>query len=522
MTSSRTSFRRVTVAAVVLGGVGIASTAFWQPARIQGPTALYAQQAATSESAKMELDKEAIAGADQLSAAFRNVAKSLRPSVVSIQALVDQKPAQRATRGRRGLPPGIPEEFAPFFGGNSPFGGGFDFPEEQEDEPIAPNPGRSNRREAGLGSGFIVSPNGYILTNNHVVEGADQIEVKLSDDRKLEAKVVGTDPKSDVAVLKVEASGLTPARFGDSSALEVGDWVIAIGSPFGLTQSVTSGIVSATHREDVGITSYDDFIQTDAAINPGNSGGPLLNLRGEVIGINTAIASRGGGFNGIGFAIPSTIAESTLQSILRDGKVVRGFIGTSVATVTPERAEELGLPPTTEGVYVDAVAKGGPAEVGGVKPGDIIIAIDGQKLTAASRLTKMIALNKPGTVVTFTVLRNGKNQDLKITIDEQTDEKLAKIRGDKQTQAVGITVEEIPAEVAKEMGLDSRSGGVLVKEVDRSSPAARAIKPGEVIVEVNGIPVSTPAEFAAASTKSKNGLRLMVRNNSSTRMVIIR
>ena len=261
-----------------------------------GPSVVYAPQIVDSQQARGGLNAPAnIAGADQLSKVFRDVSKSLKPSVVSIKNVVERKIAARPGRivnPRNGLPPEIEQLLRGQLG---------TLGDEVDSEIVSPK----GRIENGLGSGVIIRPDGYILTNNHVVEGASVLEVVLSDDRKMDAKVIGTDPRTDLAVLKIDATGLVAAQLGDSSSMEVGDWVIAIGSPFGLAQTVTAGIVSATNRNDQGITPYDNFIQTDAAINPGNSGGPLLNLKGEVIGINTAIASRSGGYNGICFAVPS-------------------------------------------------------------------------------------------------------------------------------------------------------------------------------------------------------------------------
>jgi serine protease Do len=505
---------------VAAGVLGLGGVSMWQSSSIPGPSVAYSQQAAIAEVSANSLSNKAIASADQLSSAFRDVAKTLRPAVVSIQSVVEAKPAERVRGGGRGgrpqLPPGIPPEFREFFGGDA---FGFQFPDDGQGGMV---PGPQGRRDGGLGSGVIVSPNGYILTNNHVVEGASKLEVRLSDDRKFEAKVVGTDPKIDVAVLKIEASGLMPARIGDSSVMEVGDWVIAIGSPFGLNQTVTSGIISATHREEVGITQYDDFIQTDAAINPGNSGGPLLNLRGEIIGINTAIASQGGGFNGIGFAIPSNTANNALQSILKNGKVVRGFIGTQIEDVTGELADQLGIPNTTEGVYIKSVASGGPAEKGGVKPGDIVQSIDGEKINNAAKLRRHVATLSPGNSASFDVLRDGKSVTLKINIEEQTDEKLASLSVKPTSEALGITVEPMSPEVAADFGLEASSGGVVVKEVSRQSRAASAIQPGDIILEVNGTKISSAEDFKAAASKVNGTLRMLVRNATSTAMVIIK
>ncbi len=496
----------VVVAAAAVGGAVI-----WEGRSAVGPSQAYAQQSVTSSQARGGLQSDAIAGADQLSAAFRNVARSLKPSVVSIKSVVEQ-PRQTVRNGRRNQPmPAVPPELRQFFGDQFP---GFD----SGDQDATPSP----RRQEGTGSGVIISTNGHILTNNHVVNDATKIEVQLSDKRVLQAKVIGTDPKSDIAVIKIEATGLVAAPIGDSSLMQVGDWVIAIGSPFQLTQTVTSGIVSATNRDDVGITDYDDFIQTDAAINPGNSGGPLLNLHGEVIGINTAIASGSGGFNGIGFAVPSNTADHVLKSILKDGKVTRGFIGTQIGDVTPEIAKELGVSSDVRGAVVSLVSKGGPADKGGLQPGDIVVAVNGENIDRSAQFKKIVASIVPGTQVKLDVLRKGKTSALNILIEEQTDEKLAAIQGGNVISSLGIVVEILPSDVAKELDLAKEDGGVLISKIDRTSPMARAVSLGEVILKVNDQTVSTPEEFAAAIGKGQLPIQLIVRNATSSRRVVIR
>ncbi len=295
----------------------------------------YAQQAAESAAAQ-----QSIIGAEQLSQAFRSAAKAVRPSVVRINAMVKPKAMRGRRMGRPDLPPGFPFFF------DDQFFRDFDQQESQnEAEPKEMKP-----QQAGVGSGFIVSSDGYILTNNHVVQEADQLEIQLSDGRRFDGKVIGTDDRSDVAVVKIEASNLVPAKLGDSTLMDVGDWVIAVGSPFELDQTVTAGIISALNRS-VEILDYEDFLQTDAAINPGNSGGPLVNLRGEVIGINTAINSRTGSNAGVGFAIPSSMARQIMESIIKNGRVVRGFIGATLKDLTLEGAREMKLPPQFSTAY---------------------------------------------------------------------------------------------------------------------------------------------------------------------------
>ncbi len=502
------SFLGVLLVAGAGAGGGIL---WWESQSARQPSVAYAQQAATADAARSNLS--AYAAADQLSAAFREVARATKPSVVSIKAIAEVKQRQTARRG--GVPRGLPPEFEQFFGGQFP---GFDFgvPESPQEE------GGGGQRQFGQGSGVIVSRDGHILTNNHVVVNADKLEVVLSDDRTFEAKVVGTDPKTDIAVIKIDAKDLVAAPIGDSSLMQVGDWVIAIGSPFGLSQTVTSGIVSATHRENFDQNQYSDFIQTDAAINPGNSGGPLLNLRGEVIGINTAIKSQSGGFIGLGFAIPSNTADSVMKSIVKYGKVTRGYIGTSIATITSKNYEELGVPAKTEGAYVQVVAKGSPADKGGLQPGDIVTSINGEKIKTSDQLKQMVAMLPINQPSKFEILRDGKTKTLTITIEEQTDEKLAALSGSGTASDLGLSVETVPPEVAKEVGLSKQDGGVMVTEVDRRSQLAQYLRVGEVIVSVNNQRVSTPEDFVAAIGRNKdNALRLIVKNNLSTRQIII-
>jgi serine protease Do len=510
MTRSIDSIRRLVGYSFVAAAAAVGGILLWEGGSVATPSQAYAQQTLNADTARGNLQSDAaIAGADQLSAAFRNVARSLKPSVVSIRSVVEAKPAVRGNRRGQQQIPGIPPEFRQFFGDSFPF----EIPEEQQ---------RGRQQQEGTGSGVIVSANGHILTNNHVVAGADKLEVQLSDKRTFEAKVVGTDPKSDLAVLKVEATGLVAAPIGDSSLMQVGDWVIAIGSPFGLTQTVTSGIVSATNRDEFRITDYDDFIQTDAAINPGNSGGPLLNLRGEVIGINTAIASRSGGFNGIGFSIPSNIADYVMKSILKNGKVTRGFVGTQIGDITPENASEIGVPAGTQGAVISTISKGGPADKGGLKPGDVVTAVNGAPIESSAQLRRVVAFFQPGTSVKFDVLRNGKSVSLNVVIEEQTDQKLAALAGGATLSALGIAVEPLTREMSREFGLSNGEGGVLVSKVDRDGPMAELVAPGEVIMSVNNEVVSTPDELASAIGKARLPIRMVVRNATTERMIFLR
>lgn len=271
------------------------------------------------------------------------------------------------------------------------------------------------QKRAGLGSGFIISEDGYIVTNNHVVDGADDVRVKLSDDREFAAKVVGTDPRTDVALVKIDEDGLVPVSFGDSKNLEIGEWVLAIGSPFGLDQTVTAGIVSATGRGNVGIVDYGDFIQTDAAINPGNSGGPLVNLRGEVVGMNTAIFSRSGGSMGIGFAIPIDLIRRIETSLREEGHVVRGYLGVYIQDLTEGLAKSFGKE-DTKGALVGRVLEGAPADKAGLEEGDIVLGVGGHEVENSDDLRNYVAGLRPGTKVDLDVLRNGKRRTLDLEV----------------------------------------------------------------------------------------------------------
>jgi serine protease Do len=358
------------------------------------------------------------------------------------------------------------------------------------------NPPREHR-EQGLGSGVIVSSGDYIVTNNHVVEQADEVNVLLADKRSFKATVIGTDPKTDVAILKIEAAGLPALPWGDSTRLEVGELVLAVGNPFGLGQTVTMGIISAVGRANMGIVDYEDFIQTDAAINPGNSGGALVNLNGELIGINTAIFSRSGGNMGIGFAIPSNMAKSVMQSLLKHGKVIRGWLGVSIQEVTPDLAKEFGAP-DTKGALVAEVMDDGPASRAKLERGDIITAFNGIGINDPAQLRSLVADTPPDTTVMLTVWRDKDTRELKVTIAELPKE-LAKSGRGRPDQSrgehalAGVTVEELPSE---RPGPGRRKAGVVVRDVEDGSPADRAgLRPGDIIREIDRQPIRSVQDF---------------------------
>ncbi len=400
----------------------------------------------------------------------------------------------------------VREPFGPFYG--DPFWRRF-FGEE-----FGPRGPRREEREFGEGSGVIVSSDGYIMTNNHVVEGAEELTVVLPDKRRFKAKIVGTDPPTDLALIKIDATGLSPLPWGDSSRLRVGELVLAVGSPFGLTQTVTMGIVSAVGRANIGIVDYEDFIQTDAAINPGNSGGALVNLKSELIGIPSAIFSQTGGYMGIGFAIPSNMAKSVMASLQKHGKVVRGWIGVSIQELTPELAKEFGVK-DIKGVLVSDVLEDGPAAKAKLERGDIIIAYEGKPVTTPTQLRTMVADTAPGTTVTITVSRDDRTRDVKLTVGELPHE-VARAAGGVEGEhgLAGIVVEPAPRDQS-----GRKVGGVRVVEVDPESPAALAgLRPGDIIREINRKPVKSVEDFErlAGRLRPKERVLLLVTRGNAT------
>jgi Do/DeqQ family serine protease len=370
----------------------------------------------------------------------------------------------------------------------------------------------------------IVDKGGFILTNDHVIEQADEIEVRLSDKRKFTAKVIGKDPKTDLAVIKIDApSDLPVAKLGDSTKIRIGEWAIAIGNPFGLDQTVTVGVISAVGRSDVGITTYEDFIQTDASINPGNSGGPLLNLNGEVVGINTAIVATG---QGIGFAIPISMAREIKDRLIAQGKVVRGWLGVGIQELTEELAAQFGVKPD-DGVLVGNVMKDSPAERGGVKPGDIIQELNGTKISGVHQLQKEVAQGPVGSQARLKVLREKQPITLTIALGEQpTDMAAASEPASQPAEAAeryGLTVQDLTPELRTQLRL-STVDGVMVSSVDEDGPAARAgIRPGDVITEANRSPVKSARDFSRILGQMQRGqnLLLLVRRDGNSRFVVL-
>jgi serine protease Do len=387
------------------------------------------------------------------------------------------------------------------------------------------------RREQSLGSGVIVTEDGYILTNNHVVDSADEIKVALSDDvTTYDAKVVGTDPQTDIAVIKVEGKDLPAITLTDSDNLGVGDVVLAIGNPFGVGQTVTMGIVGAKGRAGMGIVDYEDFIQTDASINPGNSGGALVDAAGRLVGVNSAILSRSGGNQGIGFAVPINLARYVMERIISDGKVTRGYLGVMIQPVTPELAKEFKLSQNS-GALVGDVTKDSPAEQAGLKEGDVITEFNGKKVTDSRHLRLMVSQTAPETKAQVKVIRDGKEQTFTVKLDELPAAGLAKAgdrpgglrRGPRADPLDGVAVENLDAQGRRQFHIPNHVRGALVIEVEPSSSAALAgLRAGDVILEINRQPVSSADEAVELSERGKGGrVLLRVWSNGGSRYVVV-
>ena len=435
---------------------------------------------------------------------FAPVVKAVVPTVVSIKSSKVIK-----TSGRRGQ--GQMDPFRQFFGDQ--FGGQFNVP----NTPNVPD----EQRSEGLGSGVIVSPEGYILTNNHVVDGATDVQVVLPDRREFKARVIGRDDKTDIAVVKIDAGNLPAITIGDSDKVEVGDYALAVGNPFGVGQSVTLGIVSATRRGNLGIEGYEDFIQTDAAINPGNSGGALVNDRGELVGINTAIIAHGSeGNQGIGFAVPVNLARNIMDQIMKNGKVTRARLGILPQDVTPTIARQFGVK-DSQGALVGEVESDSPAQRAGLKNGDIILEVNAKPVYDANQLRNIISSMQPDSKVTLKIWREGADRTLPVTLGELNPEE-ARNRGERNNDGSadaldGVSVENLTSQIARDLKLPAGAAGVVVSEVSPASAAASSgLKRGDVIQEVNRRPVKNVAEFEAAVRNSKEGTLLLVNRDGHT------
>jgi serine protease Do len=448
--------------------------------------------------------QDGLSALQSLQNAFVQVAQGAKPAVVNIATTQKPRPAER----RRGqAPPPNQGPFREFFGEEF-------FERFFKDQP--------QREQHSLGSGVIVDQRGYILTNNHVIERADQIEVRLSDKRKFTATVVGKDPKTDLAVIKVDATGPLPvAKLGDSGKIRIAEWVMAIGNPFGLDQTVTVGVVSAVGRSDVGITTYEDFIQTDASINPGNSGGPLVNLSGEVVGINTAIVATG---QGIGFAIPINMARDVTDRLIAQGRVVRGWLGIGIQELTEELATQFGVKPE-DGVLVGNVMKDSPAEKGGLKAGDIIQEFNDARISSVRQLQREVAQSPISAPAKVKVLREQQSLNLTVVLGEQPSEGVAGPGGGPPETAdrFGFSVQDLTPELREQLKIPV-SEGIVVAGVEEGGPAAQAgIRAGDVIAEVNRERVRSAADLTRLLGQMRRGsnLLLLVQREGNSRFVVL-
>jgi serine protease Do len=446
--------------------------------------------------------------ADDLSNAFRGAARTIAPSVVTINTTSSrQRIPASVHRGLPALPPG------------------FEMPTPVPPQRVPNSPAR------GTGTGVVISRDGYVVTANHVVADADEIELVFSDGRSAKATIVGLDPGTDIAVLRTSESGLEPAAFGDSDALETGEWVVAIGAPFGLEQTVTAGIVSAKGRSDVGLATFENYIQTDAAINPGNSGGPLANLDGEIVGINSAISSRGGGNDGIGFAVPSAVVKRVVDSIIANGRVARGFLGVGVQPADGEMLAGLGVQSDT-GVLVNRVERDSPAAKAGIETGDVITSIDGRKVRTPGELVAAIGSAEPGRVVDLRAVRDGVEQRMQATLAERQDDGASRAAGGSSSEQssadaqLGMKLRAIGADDAASLGIELASASALVVEsVDPTGPAAAAgIEAGDVIRRIGSREVATlkDARAALGAARADAPIAVLVEREGRTRFVLVR
>ena len=440
--------------------------------------------------------------------AFTQIAKQAMPAVVFIQV------EKMIEAGVRPNPHSYYNDPSDYFGDDfmRRFFHGFQAPEHQPRQ----------FRQQGQGSGFIISDDGYILTNNHVVGDADKIRVKLHDGREFEATRVGTDPKSEVAVIKIDADDLPCLGMGDSAALEIGEWVIAIGNPFGLAETLTVGVVSAKSRNNIGVADYEDFIQTDAAINPGNSGGPLLNIDGKVVGINTAIYSQSGGYMGIGFAIPINMARNIKEQLVESGKVVRGYLGIHIQDFTPDLARSFGVE-EAGGILVSQVQEDSPAEKAGIQQADIIRTLNNEPISSVSAFRNDVSSHRPGSNLQLTITRDNKTFDLTVEAGEMPGEEETAAVESEVYEQLGFTVGALTTEMAEHFGYDLNAG-VIVTQIEPDGLAAQVgIRPGTLISSVNQQLVATVEEFkkALAGSESSGLVLLRLQDGRYSRFVAL-
>ncbi len=483
---------RVSIWAAALGLIAAAGVGVLAGARLAGARHVPLLVAAASPAASARVSFES---------GFAPVARGVLPGVVNIAS-------SKIVRAPEQTPFFMDPFFEQFFGRD--FSRQFRVPRE--------------RREQSLGSGVIVSPDGYILTNNHVVDKATDIKIFRDDQQQFKARVVGTDPKTDIAVLKIDVKGLPALTLGDSSKVQVGDFALAIGNPFGVGQTVTMGIVSATGRGGFGIEDIEDFIQTDASINPGNSGGALVNVRGEVIGINTAILSRSGGNQGIGFAVPINMARSVMEQIIRHGKVVRGWLGVLIQPVNPAAAKAFGLAGEPRGALIGDVTANSPASRAGLHKGDIVLEMNGEPIRESRDLQLKVGALNPGAQVRLKVFRDGKELEIPVTLGEMPSQSEPASEGEGGEAALeGLSVDTLTPQIARQLDLPARTRGVVVTDVQPGSLAAEAgLRRGDVIQEVNRKPVATVEEFQrAVRAGGRQPVLLLINRGGSTSFVAI-
>jgi len=439
------------------------------------------------------ISNEAIDILSKTNRATAEVVAAVKPSVVNISS----------TKTLRGG--GIQ---SPFF--NDPFFRRF-FGDEFRDSQKP-----RERKQSGMGSGVIVDKDGYILTNNHVIRNADEIKVTLADKREYKGKVIGADQKTDLAVIKIDSNNLPVIKLGDSEKLQIGETVLAIGNPYGLNQTVTSGIVSATGRANVGIADYEDFIQTDAPINPGNSGGALVNIRGELIGINTAIFSTTGGYQGIGFAIPSNMAKSVMESLIKKGKVVRGWLGVTIQPLTPDLAKQFNIS-QEQGVLVGDVIEEGPAEKAGILRGDVITEFDGKEVEDVTNLRNMVANTPPNGEVDIQLMREGKKKTVRVKILEMPSE----IQSEHKTLdnlLDGVSVQSLTPSLKGSLNIPKRIAGVVITDIRDGSAAEGILMQNDVIMEINKEQINdvTDYEKIGSNIKADEDVLILVFRKNST------
>jgi serine protease Do len=459
--------------------------------------AMHVPSAATAKD--KTVSKETVTLLGQLSDAIAEVAEAAKPAVVNISTTSTVTMEQNTFGDMFGDP-----FFRRFFG-------------EQFDH------GQKKKRKASaLGSGVIVSTDGYILTNNHVVKDADEIKVILFDKREFKGKVVGNDPRTDLAVIKIDGRDLPTLRIGQSGKLKTGDIVLAIGNPFGLNQTITMGIVSAVGRSNIGLADLEDFIQTDAAINPGNSGGALINSSGELVGINTAIFSTSGGYMGIGFAIPSDMARSVMDSIIKTGKVVRGWLGVSIQDLTPDLATSLGIK-ETGGALISGVEKGSPADKAGLKRGDLITDVNQKKVEDSTALRNRISAAAPGTKIDVAFIREGKQQTASVTLGEYNEKKAAR-KTEYENVLKGVSVQDLSRGLRQKMDIPDNVEGVVVTAVSPELREQGLLQPNDVIQEVNRTPVQNVQDYdkAVAKVGEKDTVLLLLYRNGGSAYVTLR